>query len=313
MGRRDRVPYDVDQVSITSGSAGGISLVALAFVDPGDVVFVEEFTYPGAIKTFRQLGARVVPCPVDASGLLTDRLGELLAQCAASGQRPKAIYFGANFSNPVGGCLPAARREVLAELALEYEVLLIQDDTYGGIRFTDSIPPSMVSFSPDRAIELGSFSKTVAPGLRLGWTASSARIAAALSTARTDLGVSPVLQRALGRYLASGEFDDHVLEVRVLYQSKRDALAEALGRYCSDHATWKAPHGGFFVWMTLNEAFSDGLSQVARRHDVAFLPQSYFSVTSSDGPCLRLAFGERSIPDLEEGARRLGRAMEDRT
>jgi DNA-binding transcriptional MocR family regulator len=312
MSRRDAARYDADQVSITSGSAGGILLVALAFLEPDDVVFVEEFTYPGAVKTFRRFGANIVACPVDAAGLVPDRLAPLLARCVAGGRRPKAIYFGANFANPVGGYLPVDRREALAELAIEHEMILVQDDTYGSIRFSESIPPSMLCFAPDHAIELGSFSKTVAPGLRLGWTASSERMAAALTATRTDLGVSPVLQRALGRYLASGEFDTHLTEIRAHYQCKRDTLAEALARHCSEHATWKVPDGGFFVWLSLAHGSGDALLETARRHDVAFLPQSYFSASSLDGRCLRLAYGERDMPELDEGARRLGLAMEDR-
>ena len=312
LSRRDGVAWHEDQICITGGSSGAIWLAAVALLDPGDVVLVEEITYPQAVKAFGQAGIRTVPCPVDGSGLLVDELEHTLKDRRAAGEGARAVYFGANFGIPLNGWLPAERRQALARLADEYEVLLLQDDTYGGIRFLDSMPASMVAMAPDAAVELGSFSKTIAPGLRLGWAASSAPLAGIMAAARTDLGASPLLQRAVARYLASGQFDGHLVDVRAEYRRKRDALVTAMDACCADQASWSVPDGGFCVWLTLAEGTADELSDVARGHGVAFLPQSYFSATGADGPRLRLAYGERPIPDLVEGARRLGRALRAR-
>jgi 2-aminoadipate transaminase len=310
--RRDRVSYHEDQVCITGGSSGAISLAALSFLDPGDTVLVEEITYPQAVKAFGQLGVHAVPCPVDGSGLLVDELEQTLKDRRASGAGTRAVYFGANFGIPLNGWLPLERREAMVRLAQEHDVLLLQDDTYGSIRFVDTIPPSLAAMAPDLAVELGSFSKTIAPGLRLGWAASSAPMAEVMGATRTDLGASPLLQRAVARYLLSGEFDSHVAGVCARYRGKRDALAEALTEACGDAAEWPLPDGGFCIWMTLAEGTADQLAAVGRRHGVAFLPQSYFSATGADGPRLRLAYGEQAVPDLLEGARRLGAAVHDR-
>jgi DNA-binding transcriptional MocR family regulator len=310
--RRDGASYGEDQVCITGGSSGAISLAALSFLNPGDTVLVEEITYPQALKAFGQLGVGVVPCPVDGSGLLVDELEQTLKARRAAGAGARAIYFGANFGIPLNGWLPLERREALVRLAQEHDVLLLQDDTYGAIRFVDIIPPSLVAMAPDFAVELGSFSKTIAPGLRLGWAASSAPMAEVMGATRTDLGASPLLQRAVARYLLSGQFDMHVAEVCGHYRRKRDAVAGALTEACGDAAEWRLPDGGFCIWMTLAEGTADQLAAAGRRHGVAFLPQSYFSATGSDGPRLRLAYGEGAVPDLLEGARRLGAAVHDR-
>jgi 2-aminoadipate transaminase len=298
-----------DNVVLTNGSAGGIGLVATALVDPGDTVVAEAATYPGALKAFRQMGARIAAAPMDAEGLDPAALADLLEHLAREGRPAKALYTVATCQNPTATTLSLARRREVLRLAEKHGLLVIEDATYAEIRFGET-PPPFLTLDPERTIHLGSFSKTIAPGLRLGWAAAPRQVAAALAQVRTDLGTSPLLQRVVGRYLAEGCFDPHLAGITAHYRRKRDIMLASLERHCREVADWQAPAGGFFVWLTLRRGDTRAALDAAAAERVSFIPGSYFAVEPGAlDRQLRLSYGEVTEDAIDEGLRRLARAL----
>jgi 2-aminoadipate transaminase len=299
-----------ENVVLTNGSSGAIGLVAVALLEPGDVVVVESYSYGGAIKAFRQMGAEIVAAPMDREGLDPEGLAGVLDQVRAQGRRIKLIYTIATCHNPTASVLPLARRQAVLALAEMHDALVVQDDTYGDIRFAEDFPPSFMALAPERTVHLGSFSKTVAPGIRVGWAAAGAEISAAFARARVDLGASPLTQRFVARYMAEGLFEPHLAEANALYRRKRDRMAQALARHAGGLARWETPQGGFFLWLELARAEADAVAAAGLDEKVAFLSGSYFSVGAPDaGRRLRLSYGQLPEDQIEEGVARFGRAL----
>jgi 2-aminoadipate transaminase len=310
VAERHGAGLSAENVVLTNGSAGGLGLLATALIDPGDMVLAEAATYPGALKAFRQMGAQVVAVPMDAEGLDPAGLAEVLARVAREGRRAKLLYTIASCQNPTATTLPLARRREVLDLAARHGLLVVEDATYAEIRF-DPAPPSLLALDPDRVIHLGSFSKTIAPGLRLGWAAARRDLAAALAQVRTDLGTSPLLQRVVARYLAAGHLAPHLAEITAHYRRKRDLMLESLDRRCRDLAEWRAPEGGFFVWLTLKRGDVGTALDAAEAEKVSFIPGGYFAVEPGTlDRRLRLSYGEVADTAIDEGLARLARALE---
>jgi len=306
----ERAGLGSDNVVVTNGSSGAIGLTALGLLEPGDVVVVESLTYNGATKAFMQMGASVVPAPMDEDGLDPDGLAAVLEQVRAAGQQVKLIYTIASCHNPSGAVLSLERRMRLLALAEAHQALVVQDDTYGEIRFQDDFPPPMIALAPERVVHLGSFSKTIAPTLRVGWVAAGRDIAAAFARARTDLGISSVNQRFVARFIDEGFYEPHVRRATTLYRRKRDRLSAALELHCRGLASWRTPEGGFFLWLALARSDAAQLSAACREEKVAMLPGPYFTPDGAGFPNhIRLSYGQLAEGLLEEGAARLGRAM----
>jgi DNA-binding transcriptional MocR family regulator len=298
-----------ENVVVTNGSAGGIGLVATALLDPGDVVLTEAATYPGALKAFRQMGAQVAPVPIDDEGLDPAGMADALASLARDGRRAKLLYTIASCQNPTATTLPLARRRQVLDIAASHGLLVVEDATYADIRF-DPAPPSFLALDPRRVIHLGSFSKTIAPGLRMGWTAAPAEIASALAQVRTDLGTSPLLQRVVARYIGEDHFAPHLADITAHYRRKHDVMLAALGRHCGEVAEWQAPSGGFFVWLTLKHGDVRAALDTAEAENVSFIPGGYFAVEPGTlDRHLRLSYGEVAEGAIDEGVARLARAL----
>ena len=308
---REGVDISADQMVITNGSSGALSLIAVALIEPGDVVLCESLTYPGALATFRQMGARVVPVPVDGEGLCTDQLASTLAQLGREHARVKMIYTIATCQSPTGTVLSSARRRELVEIADRFDILIVHDTTYADIRFDEDFPSELITLAPHRTMHVASFSKTLAPGLRLGWAAGPSTIVDVLKQIRTDLGTSPLLQRMVARLVASGDFDRHLDQVNAHYRRKRDVLLEALTASCRTQGAWSVPRGGFFVWMLLDGADVGAVEAAAAAHGVGFFGTPYFSAGSANAQGIRLPYGELDAEVLVEGVRRLSDAISD--
>ncbi|MET0146964.1 MAG: PLP-dependent aminotransferase family protein [Ilumatobacteraceae bacterium] len=309
MTARAHRPFTPERIVVSNGSAGGLALVAAALIAPGDVVVAEELTYPGALAIFRDRGARVVPMPLDAGGLDVDALAR---EILGAGVVPRLVYTIADPQSPTGTALATDRRRRLVELAERHDFLVVQDDTYGELRYSATVRPLLAELGGDRVVHVGSFSKTLAPGLRLGWVAACADVAAAIARRRLDLGSPVALQRAVAALLEDG-FDARLAVLGDFYRAKRDELLAALDEHCIGSGTWSVPDAGFFVWFTPAGAAVDDVvahGSAAADGGVTFLSASYFAVDRGHPPGLRLAFGELASGDLREGARRLGRAVE---
>jgi 2-aminoadipate transaminase len=296
-------------IVLTNGSSGAIGLVALALLEPGDVVVVESLTYGGALKAFRQMGAQIEPAPMDADGLDPQGLEAVLKRLEAQNRRVKLIYTIATCHNPTATILSLERRREVLRMAQSCGALVAQDDTYGDILFGVPAPPPFIALAPEGAIHLGSFSKTIAPGIRVGWVAADAAISAALARARTDLGTSAMMQRLVARFIADGRFGPHLEAATALYRRKRDLMLAALDAHCAGLADWGTPQGGFFIWMRLAHGEAAAAAAAAVEEKVSFLPGPYFSAAEPFDRHLRLSYGQVAEDRIEDGIARLGRAI----
>ena len=305
-----------DQVVITTGSQQGLDLLAHALCDPGDVIVVEEPAYLGALQAFRTAGATLVPVPLvrdagpDGDGLDVDALAAHLA----GGLRPKACYVAPNFQNPTGATMSAARRARLGALADQYGFVVIEDDPYRDLRFAGDPQPS-IRRSSELVVSLGSGSKVLAPGLRVGWMVAPSWLVPAvvrLKQAR-DLHTSSLSQWVAHDVLADAAFvAQHRLTLAELYGSRCAALVDALRHHLGDRIEFAAPDGGMFVWGSIAGVDTTALLPIAVEEGVAFVPGGAFYV-EDDAPDgrdrVRLSFATLLPAELDDAVARLARAV----
>jgi 2-aminoadipate transaminase len=302
------VVVDPAEIMITNGSQQGIDLVARLMLDPGDQIVVEGPVYIGAMQTFDAYEAEYIIAPLDDEGLDVAALDRLLT---ATGARPKLIYTVPTFQNPTGITMSRARREALLALARERGILVLEDDPYGELYFGE-VPELALRAIDSDVVHLGTFSKTIAPGIRVGWTVAPPRLMDLLLMAKegSDIHTDRVITRTV-YYTADGFLDEHVAGLRELYRRRRDALLAGLERNLPSSVTWSCPGGGFFVWVRLSDGYdADELLPRAAGHGVAFLPGSWFYPAGQklhNG--FRMSFSALPIERIEEGTRRLGNAI----
>ncbi|WP_433889979.1 PLP-dependent aminotransferase family protein [Streptomyces sp. CA-111067] len=298
-----------DDLLVTGGSQQGLTLIAAALLEPGDVVLVENPTYLAALQCFGFAGARVVPVPTDEDGVIPQALEELVLR-----ERPKLLYLVPDFQNPTGRTLPAARREAVASVAARHGLWIAEDDPYGELRLEGDYQPWIAGLAPaaDRTVLLGSFSKIMAPGLRLGWLrAPSAMLrACVIAKQAADLHTSTVDQAAAARYLADNDLDAHLARVRAAYRARRDALLAGLPAALPAGSSWNRPQGGMFVWVRLPEGRdATALLRTAIEHGVAYVPGTPFYAAAPETGTLRMSFTTHTPGEIAEGLTRLARAL----
>ncbi len=293
------LPVTSAHVTITAGSAQGIDNVAAAFVGDGDIVITGAPTYPGAIRTFRARGAQVLDVPQDDDGLVMAALARVLDTRRMTGKQAKLIYVTANYDNPSGSTLTVERRHRLVELAREHGVLILEDDAYTGIDLEGPPPTSLFEVAGGRGIiRCGTFSKTVATGLRVGYIVAQPEIVARLVHTRFDNGGPPILHRLLHRYLESGHYDPHVEMLRGLYRERRDATADALRDLCEPYVTFRAPRGGFFHWLKLAPGLdAAAVVRAAAARGVAVTPGTGYFANGGGEDRIRLVYS--ALPPAE--------------
>ncbi len=312
---RDRGrPAGADEFMLTNGAAGSIEAVCKAVLDPGDVVITESPTFMGTIRTFRGHRAEVAGVPMDNQGLDIDAAAAVIEAAERDGKRVKLIYTIANFQNPTGVSMSASRREALLRLAATHGVYILDDDAYGDIAFDDERPPALSTLGGGHGvITAGSFSKSIATGLRAGWIHASAELLERIARMRFDMGSSPLLHAMLFEFMASGEFDAHVARMRPLYAEKAATLERGLMESCEPYLTFVRPRGGFFLWVRLREGLTaEAVQRAALEEGVAFPQGIAFFPDRHDpeGEHVRLSYSNASIEELREAAVRLGRACE---
>lgn len=302
----DRLGVDPEGVVVTHGSQQAIELLTRALVDPGTPVFAPDPCYLGALQAFGLSGARVVGIPADEDGMRVDLLADALRT-----EVPAFVYVVAAVDNPTGSTLAAERGAELARLADHYGFWVVDDDPYGELRWAAGGPPPLRTRS-DRVITLGTTSKVLAPGFRVGWAATTPELAATLVLLKqaVDLQTTSLTQHLAARALAApGFFDEHLVAIRACYQERCEALAAALRRHLGDRITFREPEGGMFLWARLAGVDTAALLDHALAAGVAFVPGREFAVTAPADDALRLSFATASPVQLDEAARRLAAAV----
>ncbi|MET7841831.1 PLP-dependent aminotransferase family protein [Streptomyces sp. NPDC005356] len=297
------LPTAPDDLVITTGSQQGLSLLASALIEPGDVVLVENPCYLAALQVFGFAGARVVPVPDLAD------LDDIVRR-----EHPKLFYTVPNFQNPTGRTMSDAQRASVAEVAARRGMWIVEDDPYGELRYEGEATGWIASYpgAEDRTVLMGSFSKVMAPGLRIGWLRAPAELLRACAVAKqaADLHTPTVTQLAAARYLADRDLDAHIATVREAYGERRDAMLAALPDALPDGSEWTRPQGGMFLWARLPQgANATALLRTAIGHDVAYVPGAPFYAGEPDPATLRLCFVSETPEVIREGLGRLGAAL----
>jgi 2-aminoadipate transaminase len=302
-GLQGRRPAE-DELVITSGAIEALELVGKSFLDRGDVVVVEGPTYLGAIQAFRSFEAELVAIPLDEYGLEVDQLERRLAD----GLRPKLVYTIPDHQNPAGVSLSRDRRELLVELARRHGFLIVEDVAYRELGFEDEAESSLWSFAPDVVLQAGTTSKTLFPGVRLGWAVAPADVSAELVAAKqnTDQCAGALGQRIFEEYVRRGWIDEQLAQSRVLYRRKCERMLAALERCMPDGTRWTVPRGGFFSWLTLpNGGDAGDLATRAVERGVAIVPGSLFFPDDRGGDNVRLSFSLVDEAEIDDGIERL--------
>lgn len=307
-----------EDIIVTTGGQQAIDLSIRTFVDPGDTVLAEGPTYPGAVPCFTSYEARVVHVPMDADGLRVDLVEERFAQLVAEGRRPKLLYTIPTFHNPAGVTMSRERRERLVRFAHANELLIVEDNPYGQIRYDGEAPPTLWELDNGAGwvIYLSTFSKILAPGLRVGWVAAPAQVLRKMNLGKqaADLCSSTISQRFIVEYLRRHDWRDYVAGLNDIYRLRRDAMLRAMEEEFPPDTTWTRPAGGLFVWATLPQGIdtTDLLATATEKYKVAFVPGRGAFLDDRGGDAMRLNFSGLPPASISEGIRRLGAAVNEK-
>jgi 2-aminoadipate transaminase len=311
----ENTTVDPADVLVTTGGQQVIDLVCKTLIDPGDVIIAEAPTYPGAVPAFMAYQADVVQIPMDSDGMRIDELEEVLARLDAEGRRPKFIYTIPNFQNPAGVTLSLPRRKRLVEVARERELLVLEDNPYGLLRYEGEPLPTLHSLDGGVfVIYLGTFSKILSPGLRLGWAVAPGPVQQKMNLGKqeSDLCSSSLSQMFVAQYFAEGRWQDYVLSLRDVYRRRRDTMLDALAEHFPAEATWTHPQGGLFVWATLPDYIdTTDLLALALQSNVAFVPGRAAYLDGRGGSSMRLNFSGVDEHAIREGIRRIGEVVRE--
>jgi len=301
-----------DEVVVTVGSQQALDLVTRIFIDPGDVIIAEAPSYVGALGTFSAYQADVVQVPMDNNGLIPDRLRAAIESVRASGRTAKFLYTVPNFHNPAGVSLVEQRRDRILQICHEAGLLVLEDNPYGLLGFDADPVPALRSRDARNVVYLGSFSKTFAPGFRVGWALAPFDVREKLVLASEAAVLCPpsFSQLAVSRYLATQPWQQQIKVYRELYRERRDALLEALTEYMPTGTSWTTPAGGFYVWLTLPPGL-DAKAMLPRAITarVAYVPGTAFYANGYGASCLRLSYCYPPPDQLREGVRRLAEVI----
>ena len=311
ISQRDGRPMAPDGLMLVNGSAHGLALVAAAYLGPGDGAVVEALSFPFMVGYMAGTGATIATVPLDDDGMVVDAIEQRFKEFEAAGIRPKMVYTIPTFQVPTGTLLPLDRRRRLVELAEEWGVVLVEDNCYYEKYFDQPPPPTL--FSLDRSglvIQTDSFSKMLAPSLRLGYVAGTPEAVAALDGVRQDLGVNQIIPRMVEAYLADGKLEPHLARARIINRRKRDLALAALREHCEPLVSFRVPGGGIYFWLELApQVDADQVRERAAAEGVGCRPGERFTADESGKRFLPLSFLHVSEDEIERGISVLGRAL----
>jgi 2-aminoadipate transaminase len=302
------------EVVVTSGSQQGLDLVSRLLIDPGDVAMIELPSYIGGIIALHNAQAEMVGVRQDDGGIVIDDLREKITRLRAAGRRVKCVYTIPNFQNPSGVMLAVERREQLVAIADEFDLLIIEDDPYFDLAFTEATRPQpLAALRPERVIYLGSFSKVLAPGLRSAYVCAPAAVAAKVEMAKegADLSTSVLDQAIVMEALHLGLIEKRLPELRRFYEVRCRAMLDALAEHAPAAARWTRPAGGFFILLEMaGELDATEILTQAIDAGVAYVPGQPFFIDGSGANTLRLAYSKETPEKIGEGVARLGRVLQ---
>ncbi|EEZ79133.1 aminotransferase, class I/II [Actinomyces sp. oral taxon 848 str. F0332] len=305
--RPDGIRGHADDVVVTTGSQQALDLISQIFINPGDVVLAEAPSYVGALGTFRAYQANVVHVPMDAEGLVPEELVRVIDELEAEGRPIKFLYTIPNFHNPGGVCLSAERRPRIAEICQRRHILVVEDNPYGLLGFDGDPIPAIQSINPDGVVYLGSFSKTFAPGYRVGWALAPTAVAARLILANENALLCPstFAQLSINEYLRTYDWYQQVKEYREMYHERGRAMQEALEEYMP-MCSWNSPEGGFYTWVKLPEGLdAQAMLPRAVTNLVAYVSGTAFYADGQGRDHMRLSFCYPTPERIREGVQRL--------
>jgi 2-aminoadipate transaminase len=300
---------DENWIQLTNGSSGAIDLVVRALIDPGDVILCETPVYMGTLRNFRALQARIEAIPVDHDGMIIDALDATLARLRTEGARVKLLYTISSFQNPTGATLALERRVALLERAAEHGFVVLDDEAYAELYYDATPLPSLATLADGHGVvSVGTFSKTVATGLRVGWVLARPELIALFTRMRFDMGQNQMALRMMANFLAADALDPHLAGMRALYRRKMNALADALATEAGELMWFSRPRGGFYLWAQLAAPLTaDAVWRAAAEEGVAVNPGAGFMPSGAGtGEFLRIAFAWTPLAEIPEAARRIG-------
>ncbi len=298
-----------ENILITGGSQQGLDLVGSVFLEKGSVVICESPTYLGAIQAFNAYNPHYVTVEMDDCGILTDQVEENIRK-----YKPRLIYVVPNFQNPSGITLSYERRKQLVKLAEEYYTPIIDDNPYGELRYIGEDVPSLKTLGGDLVIQLGTFSKIISPGLRIGWIAASTEVMTKFERMKqgADLHTNTFAQYVASEYVKNGNLDRHIEQIKAAYGERRDVMIKAMSEYFPENVKWTEPEGGLFLWVELpSEVSATDLLQEALKQKVAYVPGKPFYPYEDKDNTLRLNFSNATPEMIIEGIKRLGKVFKE--
>ena len=297
-----------DDVIVTTGSQQALDLISRIFINPGDVVLVEAPSYVGALGTFQQYEADVVHVEMDNDGMIPVRLREAIAATKANGQHIKFLYLIPNYQNPAGVTLPSERRTEILDICRDEKIFVVEDNPYGLLGFNGQAPDAMRAEDSENVIYLGSFSKTIAPGFRIGWALVPQALKEKLVIAAESSILCPsnFAQLSISGYLADQPWREQIAEFCKLYKVRRDAMRESLEKYFPEGVTWTHPEGGFYFWLTLPEGLdTKAMMPKAIAAKVAYVPGTAFYADGFGSRSMRLSYCYPTPERIRDGVKAL--------
>jgi 2-aminoadipate transaminase len=305
------IPATPDRVLITHGSSEMLALLPELFVNPGDPVLIEGPTFLGAVRHFQDAGAQIVTMPLDEQGIIIEALEDILRDLAAQGKRPKFIYTIPTFQNPTGTTLPLERRKRLLALAEEYGTFIVEDDAYYDLRFEGEPVPTLAAMdTKGLVLRLGTFSKILAPGVRLGWVYAQPELIQRIQFVRSAGNCGPFITRVVSHFCAEGRLEAHIKVLNDHYRKQRDVMLDAIARELPAEFKPLRPEGGFFVWCTLPDGLSvSKFAKTCAEHGALIMPGVRCFADGQGDNAMRLAFSFLSADEINIGISRIAEAL----
>lgn len=300
-------------VILTSGSVQGLALAMAGYIDPGDVVIAEASSFPYALRYATMQGGEVRTVTIDDNGMVVEDLEALIGKVKAEGKRVKMVYTIPTFQTPTGTEMSVPRRRMLIEAAKKHDFIIVEDAVYSDLRFSGEPLPSLLSLDDDgRVIQCGSFSKMVAPALRMGWFVGEPALIEPLAVMRQDLGVAQWIARVMADFMDEGLLEPHLERANKVYGRKANIAAQALREHCGEFVKFRMPQGSFYIWVEIDDRVDwDAASAQAAKEGIFFRPGERFSGVKDDRKFLRLSYGHVGEKVIADGLARLGAILRE--